>query len=137
MILESSDAQAMRRFNESGSTVCHQRALTLGVSMTHRISVDLENVLVEGRIDSNNVSHLVIDFQLQRRHGRVKVDSVEVLQEQDLRITFSSVSWFIGFGRFSDLDDNDVSAVSDNLRISEKWRRRYSRNDMTLVLIQS
>ena len=47
--------------------------------LTHSISVDLEDVFVKSRIDANDIPHLVIDLELQRRHGSVEVDSVEVL----------------------------------------------------------
>lgn len=60
--------------------------------MTHGVRIDLEYVLVEGRIDADDVPHLMVDLQFQWRHGCVKVDSVEVLQEEDLRISLSSVT---------------------------------------------
>ena len=38
------------------------------------ISINHEQVLVEGRIDSNDVLDLVVDLEFQRVHGGVEVD---------------------------------------------------------------
>ena len=97
MILESSDAQLIIRFKESSSTVCKcespSRAPRLK-KVAHGIGVDLEDILVECRVNSDDVPHLMVDLELQRRHGRVEVNSIEVLQKQDLRVSFTSVSGF-------------------------------------------
>jgi hypothetical protein len=71
----------------------------------------LENILVKRRVDPNDIPHLVIDLQLEGRHGRIKVHAVEVLQEQDLRITLASVARLGRFGGLADLDDDEVSAA--------------------------
>ena len=38
------------------------------------ISINHEQVLVEGRIDSNDVLDLVVDLEFQRVHGGVEVN---------------------------------------------------------------
>lgn len=62
------------------------------VEHTDSIGIDHENVFVEGRVDSNNISHLVINLQLHRRHWCIKVDTVEVVKEKDLRVTFTTIA---------------------------------------------
>ena len=39
-----------------------------------RIGIHHEDVLVEGRVDTNDVLDLMVNFQLQRVHGRVEVN---------------------------------------------------------------
>ena len=46
----------------------------------HRIGVHREDVLVEGGVDSDNVAHLVVNFELEGIHRGVEVDSVEVME---------------------------------------------------------
>ena len=75
----------------------------------HCISIDSEDILVEGGVDSNDVSHLVVDLQLERRHRRVEVDPVEILHDKDLTVTLSSVTRLRSLGRLADLDDDDVA----------------------------
>ena len=60
----------------------------------HRISIYLEDVLVEGGVNANDVAHLVVDLQLEGTHGGIKVDAVEVLQEQDLGVSLASIARF-------------------------------------------
>lgn len=75
---------------------------------THSISIHHENVLVERGINSNDVSHLMVDFQLQWRHGRVEVDTIQIVHEQNLRVTLSSIAGFRPFAGFPDFDDDNI-----------------------------
>ena len=95
--------------------------------MTHGIGIDLEEVLVEGRVDSDDVPHLMVNLEFQGSHGSVEVNSVEVSKEEDLRVSLSSVSRLRPFRRLSNLDDDHV-AVSGR----EKGGRRVSKNDSKL-----
>ena len=79
---------------------------------THGVRIYLEDVLVKGRIYAYNVSHLMVYLQLERRHWRVKVDSIEVLQKEDLRVPFPSVTGLGRLGRLSDLHDDHISKDS-------------------------
>ena len=81
-----------------------------GATSTYGIGIDLEDILVECRVDPNDISHLVIDLQLERAHGSIKVDTVEILKEQHLGISLSSITRFRSFGRFANLDDDNVAA---------------------------
>lgn len=74
----------------------------------HRIRINLEDILVESRVDPNDVPHLVIYLQLERRHGRIKVHPVEILQQQDLRVPLAPVPRLGRLGRLAHLDDHDV-----------------------------
>lgn len=109
IISESSDVHAIIRFSESGSTVYRSAATQRN---TYSIRIHLEDILVERRVDPNDVPHLVIDLQLERAHRRFKVDPVEVLQKQDLRVPLAPVPRLVGFGRFADLDHYDVPEIS-------------------------
>ena len=46
----------------------------------HRIGVHHEDVLVEGGVDSDDVAHLVVNFELEGIHRGVEVDPVEVVE---------------------------------------------------------
>ena len=49
-----------------------------------RIGIHHEDVLVEGRVDTNDVLDLVVDLKLERVHWRVEVD-LTVLQQLWMR----------------------------------------------------
>jgi hypothetical protein len=78
----------------------------------HSIRVHHKDVLVKGRVNANDVSHLVIDFELQRVHGSIEVDPVEIMQEQYLRITLATIARALTFARLSDLDDDHIARES-------------------------
>ena len=84
IMLESSAHIAIKRFRESGVTVCKREniqkpILFLKMNATYRIGIDREDVLIEGRVDTDDVPHLMINFQLQWCHGRIEMDAVEVM----------------------------------------------------------
>ena len=112
MILESSAAHATKRFSESGVTVWRATVriqhTNHHICSTYCISVDSEDVLVEGRVDTDDVAHLVIDFQLEWTHRRIKVDPVEILKQEDLTVTLATVAWLCALRRLADFDDDDV-----------------------------
>jgi hypothetical protein len=81
---------------------------------TYRISINGENVLVESRIYANNVPHLVVDLQLERRHGRIEMNPVQVVHEEDLTVTLAPVSRLRALGRLADLHGHHVPAEELN-----------------------
>jgi hypothetical protein len=91
---------------------------------TYRIGINGENVLVESRIYANNVPHLVVDLQLERRHGRIKMNAVQVVHEEDLTVTLAPVSRLRALGRLADLHDHHVPA--EEFLEQHRWMRdRY------------
>jgi hypothetical protein len=75
----------------------------------------------------------VVDLELERVHRSIKVDSVEVVQEQNLGISLSSVPGFASFGRFTDFDNDHVPDDDrEFIRMSS-----YSRYNMSLELVKS
>jgi hypothetical protein len=50
---------------------------------TYRIGISGENVLVESRIYASNAPHLVV---LERRHGRIEMNPVQVVHGEDLTV---------------------------------------------------
>jgi hypothetical protein len=84
MILESSAAEATRRLRDSGVTVC-EATISQDPYMTTKlhycISVDGEDVFIKGGVNADDVPHLVIDLQFQRRHRTVEMNAVEVVHE--------------------------------------------------------
>jgi len=83
----------------------------------------------------------VVDFELERVHRSIKVDSVEVVQEQNLRISLSSVPGLASFGRFTDFNNDHVpNDNQDGVRmysVVDKSSKRYSRHNMSLKLVES
>ena len=79
---------------------------------TNRIGIDGENVLVEGWINTNDISHLMIDFQLQRCHWRIEMDTVEVLHQENLTVTLATIAWPGPLSRSANLDNHDVSVMN-------------------------
>lgn len=75
---------------------------------THRIGIHSEDVLVECRINSDNVPHLMINLELQRGHRCVEVNFVQIAHQQDLTVTFPSIAGFRPLSRFADFHYNDV-----------------------------
>lgn len=117
IMLESSAALAMSLFSESGDTVCGERdwyqycTKPLGiVKHSHSIGINLEDVFVECRIDTNDVAHLMEDFKLKGTHWPIEMDPVEIVQKQDLGVSLSSITGFTSLGRLSNLDDDHVTA---------------------------
>jgi hypothetical protein len=78
------------------------------IGTTHGISVDGENVLVERGVDTDDVPHLVIDLELERVHGQIEVDAVEVVHEEDLRVTLATIAGLGALGGLADLNDDHV-----------------------------
>ena len=89
IILESSTVRATRRFSESGETLCKNRfsmhsLIAEMLKSSHRIGIDRKDILIKRRIDSNDIAHLMINFEFQRVHRSVKVYAVEVVHQEDL-----------------------------------------------------
>lgn len=84
-----------------------------------RVGVDHQEVLVEGRVDADDVLDLVEDLELGGSHRRIEVDAVEEAHEEHLRVALAAVAGTVALGRLADLDDHDVG------------------NDVTARLVQS
>ena len=78
--------------------------------MTYCIGVYCEDILIESGVNTNDIPHLMIDLQFQRRHGRVEVYAVKVVQKEDLTVTLATVTGLRPLSRLADLDRDDVSA---------------------------
>lgn len=69
------------------------------------------------------VPHLV-DLQLERRHGRIEMNPVQVVHEEDLTVTFAPVSRLRALGRLADLHDHHVP--TEIFLEQHRWmRNRY------------
>ena len=76
---------------------------------TYSIGIHHEDVLVECRVDTDDVPHLMIDFEFQRGHGFVEVDMVEILQQEDLRVSLAAITWLVALAGLADFDHHNVS----------------------------
>ena len=76
--------------------------------MHYRIGIHGEDVFIKRRINANNISHLVVNLQLQRRHWHIEMDTIEVMQQEDLRVSLSTIARFRSFSGFTDLGDDHV-----------------------------
>ena len=85
----------------------------------YRVSIHSEDILVERGVDANDVSHLVVNFQLQRRHRCIEVNAVQVVHQHDLAVTFSTITRLRSFGGLSNLDYDHVSIVAVSVK---RWR---------------
>lgn len=66
IMLESAIEAATRRLRDLGVTDCERISELLGVarSKAYRVCIHSENVLVERRVNPNNISHLMIYLEL-------------------------------------------------------------------------
>lgn len=114
MILESSAADATNRFKDSGVTVCKMMrqycSFKGGRRGNHRISIHGEDVLVKCRVYTNNVPHLMIYLELQRRHGSIEVDTVQIVHKENLTISFTTITRLRALRGFANFDDDHVAA---------------------------
>ena len=60
---------------------------------THRIGIDSEQVLIERRVNTNNIPHLVVNLEFQGRHRGIEVYTVQVMHDKNLRITLATIAW--------------------------------------------
>lgn len=122
MMLESSAAHATSRLRESGVTLCEMGEIDNepGLKMLYRVSVNSENVFVEGRVDANYVPHLMVDLQFHRRHGCIKVDTVEVVHYQDLRVSLATITGFRPLTRLSNFHDDNITTTVQRLEQGHK-----------------
>jgi hypothetical protein len=54
----------------------------------------------------------MIDFKVQRVHGSIEVDPVEIMQEQYLRITLATITRALTSARISDFDGDHIARES-------------------------
>ena len=102
----------------------------------HRVGINSKDILIEGGVNTDNISHLVVDFQLQRVHRSIEVDAVQVVHQQDLTITFSTVTRLGPFSRLSNLDYDHISIGSINFKRPETPKSN-SRNNVPLELVEA
>src|SRR6267154_4726131 len=85
MILESSAAEATRRLRDPTVTVCETTIVSqdpcVKMILHYCISVDGEDIFIKGGVNADDVAHLVIDLQFQRRHRAVKMNAVEIVHD--------------------------------------------------------
>ena len=78
----------------------------------------------------------MINLKLQRRHGLIKVHSVQIVQQQDLTVSLSTVARFSALDGLATLTTT-MYLFDDNHKKSNKRRLRLdSRNDVPLKLMQ-
>lgn len=109
----SSEVTATKRLSDSGVTVWEPSG-SVGTRRKDRIEsycigIHHEDILIESWVDSDDVAHLVVDLKLEGIHRGVKVDSVEVVEEQDLRVTLATVAWALAFTRSADFYNHHIS----------------------------
>ena len=85
----------------------------------HRISIDTKDILIEGGVNTDDISHLMIDFQLQRGHRSIKMNAVQVMHQQDLAVTFSTITRLGPFRGLSDFDYDYISIGSISIKHCE------------------
>ena len=102
----------------------------------HCVSINSKDVLVERRIDANDVAHLVVNFQLQRGHRSIEVNAVQVVHQQNLTVTFSAITRLGPFCRLSDLDYDHIPIGAVSLKRMRDLRV-HSRDDVSLELVET
>ena len=139
IILESSAAEETNRFSDSGVTdysVHQSPSHQTQKKQTHRVCIDRKDVLIKRGIDPNHVPHLMKDFEFQRRHGRIKVHSVEVMHQQNLTVPFTAIARLGALRGFANLDDDHVTRKHNVNPCMRRQQKGYLRNDVSLVLVQ-
>ena len=53
----------------------------------------------------------MVNFELEGIHRGVEVDSVEVMEKQDLRVTLATVARALAFTRSTDFDNHHIPAL--------------------------
>ena len=111
MMLESSDVHATNLFKESGVTVCRKTSVRNQFARNpkaYSIGINSEDVLVERRVDTDDIAHLVVDLELKWAHWRIEMDTVEVLHQENLTVTLATVTGLRALCGLPDLDHDDV-----------------------------
>ena len=88
-------AAATSLFSDWGVTTCNVRTLAAiyrSMGDTHGIGIDSKDVLIECRVNPNDIAHLVVYLQFKGCHRRIEMHTVEVLHEQNLTVTLPSVA---------------------------------------------
>jgi hypothetical protein len=108
-------------FDETGDEVVE----AFGVN--GRVGVDGEKVLVERRIDTDDVLDLVVDFEFGGSHRRVEMNTVEETHHEHLRVTLSTVTGTLTLSGLADLDDDLCGRNKSQSRRGEREERRRKR----------
>lgn len=90
--------------------------------MAHRVSIYGKDILIERGVNSDDITHLMVYLQLQGGHWSIKVNTVQVVHQQNLAVTFSTISWFRTFCGLPNLDDDHVSI--EEIRVNECKRSK-------------
>ena len=53
----------------------------------HRVGINSKDILVEGGVNTDDISHLMIDFRFQRGHRGIEVDVVQIVHRHNLTVT--------------------------------------------------
>ena len=92
----------------------------------HRVGINGKDILIEGRVNTDDISHLMVDFQFQRGHRSIEVDAVQVVHQHDLTVTFSTVTRLGSFRGLSNLDYDHISIGSISLKNPEIPKRNLT-----------
>ena len=83
--------------------------------VAHRVSINGKDILIEGGVNADDISHLMVDFQLQRSHRSIKVNAVQIVHQQNLAVTLPAITRLGPFRGFPNLDYDNVSIGQINL----------------------
>lgn len=92
----------------------------------HRVSIHGKDILIERGVDTDDISHLMVNLQLQWGHWGIKVNAVQIVHQQDLAVTFSTVTRLGPFRGLPDLDYDHISIGAVSLK-----RRKSSNSKLT------
>jgi hypothetical protein len=76
-----------------------------------RIGIYFENVFVECRINPDNILHLMVNLQLQRQYRSVGMDSIQIVEQENLTVVLPKIARFRPLCCVPGLDSDHVSAV--------------------------
>lgn len=89
-----------------------------GMDSAYRVSIHGKDILIERRVDADDISHLVVNFQLQWGHRCIEVNAVQVMHQQDLTVSLSTIA---RLGPFRGLSNLDHDHVSIGVVSSKRW----------------
>jgi len=108
------------------------------VALAYRISIHREDIFIERGVYPDDISHLMIYLEFQWRHGCVKVDPVQIMQQKNLTITLATIARFGTLSGLANLHDNHISegAMDNKLAVDAINWKMHLRNNVTLKLIE-
>jgi hypothetical protein len=110
---------------------------------TYRIGIHHENILVERRVNADDIPHLMVNLEFERAHRRIKVHTVQVMEQQDLGVTLPTITGLLGLSGLAGFDDNNIpinqSSTCVSIMILRERQKLDSdlRHDVSLEFVQS